>query len=189
MLCLIWHPIWDHGEKCPNVYEEKSDQEGLMSRKERYVWVWQWKSKWTWKFDLVCQIREQLRCERPLTISLTWKPTISILTKKKNRKWVSCVTKIISFKGQWGPWYVQSNKSMLKNLQSRTIVLPTPASCTFAKKECNVSHPVCQIYFPSEFDKRCFCAAFPAHVVDLAANSIGNPELCRSFCFKRNPAP
>ena len=78
---------------------------------------------------------------------------------------------------------------MLKNLQSQTIVLPTPANCTFAKKECNVSHPVCQIYFPSEFDKRCFCAAFPAHVVDLAANSIGNPELCRSFCFKRNPAP
>ena len=84
---------------------------------------------------------------------------------------------------------MQSNRSILKNLQSRTTVLPTPASCTFAKKECDVSYPICQIYFPSEFDKRCFCAAFPAHVVDLAANSIGNPELCRSFCFKRNPLP
>ena len=102
---------------------------------------------------------------------------------------MSSVTNIISFKGQWRPFYVQSNKSMLKNLQSRTIVLPTPASCTFAKKECDVSHSICQIYIPSEFDKRCLCAAFPAHVVDLAANSIGNPELCRSFCFKGSPAP
>ena len=187
MLCHIWHAAPWH-QICPNIYEEKSDQGGLMSGKERYVWVWQWKSKWTWKFDLVCQIREQLRCERALTISLTSKPIISILTKKK-RKWVSCVTNKISFKGQWRPFYVQSNKSMLKNLQSRTIVLPTPASCTFAKKECDVSHPICQIYFPSEFDKRCLCAAFPAHVVDLAANSIGNPELCRSFCFKGSPAP
>ena len=121
MLYLPHLTCWHHGQKCANGYEEKSDQGGLMSRKERYVWVWQWKSKWTWKFDLVCQIREQLRCERPLTISLTSKHTISILTKKKNRKWVSCVTKIISFKGQWGPWYVQSNDNCWKIYKAKLL--------------------------------------------------------------------
>ena len=100
MLCFATFDMlapWTKMSKCLWM-NEKSDQEGLMSRKERYVWVWQWKSKWTWKFDLVCQIREQLRCEGPLTISLTSQPTISILPRRKIENWCQALQKLFHSK-------------------------------------------------------------------------------------------